>query len=163
MTCVECKFQWCWLCQKEYKYGHYDSGSCRGLQFEKEQDEEKIKQMLERNLKLYPALPPRPALPYRRPLPPRRRRRCHCFCTCMKHIFVFLLFIFLSPYFFFFKLISEDYYINCCAYAAYMGSVVPAFIAFEVFFFAVNIIFILPGLICFRAFRDFYIHILEIF
>ena len=51
MTCVECNFQWCWLCQKEYKIGHYDSGSCRGLQFEKEQDEEKIKQMLENNLK----------------------------------------------------------------------------------------------------------------
>ena len=95
MTCVECKFQWCWLCQKEYKYGHYDSGSCRGLQFEKEQDEEKIKQMLERNLKLYPPLPPRTGLAGRRPLPPLRRRRCQCLRTCIKEFCIFLVFYFL--------------------------------------------------------------------
>ena len=33
MTCVSCKYQWCWLCEGEYKYGHYDSGTCKGLQF----------------------------------------------------------------------------------------------------------------------------------
>ena len=60
MTCVECKFQWCWLCQKEYKSGHYLSGSCKGLQFSKEQDEEKIKKMLENNLKNSPQLQPQP-------------------------------------------------------------------------------------------------------
>ena len=161
MTCVECKLQWCWLCQKEYQYGHYDSGSCRGLQFEKEQDEEKIKQMLERNLKLYPALPPRPALLPLRPLPPRRRR-CQCLRTCIKEFFVFLLFIFLSPYFFFFKQL-DDYYLDCCPYTAYLASFVPIFISFEVLFFASNIIFIIPGLLCFRCFREFYVHIKEIF
>ena len=51
MTCVECKFQWCWLCQKEYKPNHYIQGSCRGLQFEREEDEEKIKKLMEENLK----------------------------------------------------------------------------------------------------------------
>ena len=30
MTCVNCKYQWCWLCEGEYKYGHYDSGKCQG-------------------------------------------------------------------------------------------------------------------------------------
>ena len=33
MTCVSCKYQWCWLCEGEYKYGHYDSGKCQGQQF----------------------------------------------------------------------------------------------------------------------------------
>ena len=33
MTCVSCRYQWCWLCEGEYKYNHYDSGKCRGLQF----------------------------------------------------------------------------------------------------------------------------------
>ena len=33
MTCTNCKYQWCWLCEKEYKYGHYDSGNCQGYQF----------------------------------------------------------------------------------------------------------------------------------
>ena len=33
MTCVNCKYQWCWLCEGEYRYGHYDSGKCKGQQF----------------------------------------------------------------------------------------------------------------------------------
>ena len=35
MTCVNCKFQWCWLCEDEYKYGHYNSGKCQDQQFSK--------------------------------------------------------------------------------------------------------------------------------
>ena len=37
MTCAECKFQWCWLCEKEYKPGHFDKGrgTCGGQQFSK--------------------------------------------------------------------------------------------------------------------------------
>jgi hypothetical protein len=36
MTCTECKYQWCWLCEGKYEYGHYgDSGPCKGLQFKK--------------------------------------------------------------------------------------------------------------------------------
>ena len=31
MTCVECKFQWCWLCQKPYNSDHFYQGSCNGL------------------------------------------------------------------------------------------------------------------------------------
>ena len=33
MTCVNCRYQWCWLCEGEYKYNHYEKGECRGLQF----------------------------------------------------------------------------------------------------------------------------------
>ena len=33
MTCVECKFQWCWLCEQQYNTDHYKVGKCRGLQF----------------------------------------------------------------------------------------------------------------------------------
>ena len=33
MTCVSCKYQWCWLCEGEYKYEHYKSGRCKGQQF----------------------------------------------------------------------------------------------------------------------------------
>ena len=33
MTCVCCKYQWCWICEKQYIYGHYDSGTCEGQQF----------------------------------------------------------------------------------------------------------------------------------
>ena len=33
MTCAECKYQWCWLCQKKYSERHFVDGDCRGLQF----------------------------------------------------------------------------------------------------------------------------------
>ena len=33
MTCISCKYQWCWLCEGEYKYQHYKSGKCKGHQF----------------------------------------------------------------------------------------------------------------------------------
>ena len=33
MTCPQCDFQWCWLCEGEYKYGHFENGKCKGYQF----------------------------------------------------------------------------------------------------------------------------------
>ena len=35
MTCTNCKYQWCWICEGKYIYGHYDSGRCKGQQFTK--------------------------------------------------------------------------------------------------------------------------------
>ena len=35
MTCTECKYQWCWLCEGEYQEGHFRRGQCNGLQFAK--------------------------------------------------------------------------------------------------------------------------------
>ena len=54
MTCVECQFQWCWLCQKPYNGNHFYEGSCNGLQFYEEKDEKIIKAKLEENRKRYP-------------------------------------------------------------------------------------------------------------
>ena len=33
MTCSNCKFEWCWLCEEQYMYGHYNQGKCKGFQF----------------------------------------------------------------------------------------------------------------------------------
>ena len=33
MTCAECKYEWCWLCEGKYSYNHFSSGRCAGLQF----------------------------------------------------------------------------------------------------------------------------------
>ena len=49
MTCASCKYQWCWLCEGEYKYGHYDSGKCGGHQFTVADSLEEIKN---KNIKL---------------------------------------------------------------------------------------------------------------
>ena len=35
MTCTECKYQWCWLCEGQYQDGHFATGQCNGLQFAK--------------------------------------------------------------------------------------------------------------------------------
>ena len=35
MTCAECKYQWCWLCEGKYNSGHYTTGKCAGQQFTK--------------------------------------------------------------------------------------------------------------------------------
>lgn len=52
MTCTSCKYQWCWLCEGEYQYGHYTSGRCNGHQFTKansiEDIEQKRKERLEK-------------------------------------------------------------------------------------------------------------------
>ena len=158
MTCVECKFQWCWLCQKKYEYGHYNYGSCKGLQFEKEQDEEKIKKMLEDNLKKYPSPPPNP---YRYDLypyvpPPRRRRKCQCLIDILKEILIFLVFLFLYPYFFFFRMADRTYYLDDCYFFTYIASVVPVFICFEIFFFSLNIIIAIPAFIFSNYYKDLY-------
>ena len=36
MTCISCKYQYCWLCEGEYRYGHYDSGKCKGLHLQEQ-------------------------------------------------------------------------------------------------------------------------------
>ncbi len=34
MNCINCKYEWCWLCLKESLPGHFDEGgNCNGLQF----------------------------------------------------------------------------------------------------------------------------------
>ena len=35
MTCAECKYQWCWLCEGKYSANHFSVGDCKGLQFSK--------------------------------------------------------------------------------------------------------------------------------
>ena len=32
MVCINCDYQWCWICEEEYKSDHYLVGKCRGLQ-----------------------------------------------------------------------------------------------------------------------------------
>ena len=150
MTCVECKFQWCWLCQKKYITGHYNVGSCKGLQFETEQDEEKIKKMLEDNLRRYPPPPPPP--------PPK----CPCLRNAIKAIVTFLVFICLCPYFFFYRLFDDQVIYNDCIFLIYMASAIPAFVSFQIFFFTANIIMIIPGLIISRYYRDLYTYVKDI-
>jgi len=161
MTCVECKYQWCWLCQKKYDSNHYYYGSCKGLQFLKETDEEKIKKMLEENEKKYPNPPPAqnqnslfyPLYPYNDPFIRRRRGKCQCLIDALQRFLTFLLFIFIYPYVHFCGMVIEKYVIyNESIVIIYMTSGIPVFICFEILFFSLNFIFIIPGFL----FCDYY-------
>ena len=44
MTCSQCKYQWCWICEKECVAGHYNFGPCRGMHFESAKSKELAKQ-----------------------------------------------------------------------------------------------------------------------
>ena len=50
MTCTSCKYQWCWLCEGEYQYGHYYSGRCNGHQFTKANSIEEIEDRNKNNI-----------------------------------------------------------------------------------------------------------------
>ena len=121
MTCVECKFQWCWLCQKPYSYNHFYEGSCNGLQFYKETDEKKIKAKLEENRKKYPG--------------PSKILKAFCtFWKCIAYLFLFFYLKLLSKYA---DRLEEA---NCAVFTFFLLSLFPMFISFEIFFiFAVAI------------------------
>ena len=43
ITCAECNYQWCWLCDQKYSNNHYLNGKCRGFQFFQPKNENDIK------------------------------------------------------------------------------------------------------------------------
>ena len=141
MTCVECKFQWCWLCQKPYTYNHFSQGSCNGLQFYKETDEKKIKAKLEENRKRYPG--------------PSR------VCTFFVNTLKWIGYIFLFYYLHLFEKYGRD--------LEDMGTTIliftilafyPIFVCFEILFVFCVIVVTIPILLYPQYFRrlKFYVH-----
>ena len=135
MTCVQCKFQWCWLCQKECLIGHYSSGSCKGLHFEKEINEENTKKLLEKNKLEYPE------------------------STGIKKFLIrllfFALYIFFTPYFY---MVSNGIKymdgVNSILPAIFYGlSILQFFIFIEITFTSFIIIISLPAIFIWPYFR----------
>ena len=52
MTCIECNYQWCWLCNNKYTFDHYLSGKCKGFQFFKPNNEKEIQLAFEGKIQL---------------------------------------------------------------------------------------------------------------
>ena len=69
MTCTNCHYQWCWLCEKEYVYGHYRQGRCNGHQFTVANS---INELPERN-----------NIEYRERREPSFCQFCYEFCQCI--------------------------------------------------------------------------------
>ena len=140
MTCIECKFQWCWLCQKPYSYNHFNEGSCHGLQFYKETDEKKIKAKLEENRKRYPG-----------------PSKCYTyFCNFWKTIgYIFLVYYFHMAV----KYTRDLERISTFVLVIFIMGYYPIFVCFELFFIIATIIGTIPLLIYPPYFRrlKFYI------
>ena len=126
MTCSQCQFQWCWICQKECVAGHYDFGPCKGLHFEKVTNDEAAKRLMKDN--------------------------CDCCCVLGWIItkFVYLMiYLFMMPCFYLavlgFKYLDE-YGDMCCAIVFYCMSFLPFFIAYEVLSVCYIVVLSIPGL-----------------
>ena len=52
ITCIECNYQWCWLCNNKYTTDHYTIGKCKGFQFFKPKNEEEIQLAFEGKIQL---------------------------------------------------------------------------------------------------------------
>ena len=126
MTCSQCQFQWCWICQKECVAGHYDFGPCKGLHFEKVTNDEAAKRLMKDN--------------------------CDCCCVLGWIItkFVYLMiYLFMMPCFYLavlgFKYLDE-YGDMCCAIVFYCMSFLPFFICYEVLSVCYIVVLSIPGL-----------------
>ena len=51
MTYVQCRHQWCLLCNEDYDSNHFNEGKCRRFQFFQSKNDYEIKQMMERKIK----------------------------------------------------------------------------------------------------------------
>ena len=140
MTCVECKFQWCWLCEKRYTYGHFDKGSCTGLQFYKEDNQEKVKEKLKQNLKLYPGP--------------------NCFLKLSINFGYFMIYLFLTVYLLLIKNGRENIENLSPILIVFYGlSFLPFFICYEVICISLTIIVSIPALFYPPYFRRIRIYV----
>ena len=125
MTCSQCRFQWCWVCEKECVAGHYEFGPCKGLHFERVNNDEDAKRLM--------------------------RENCDCCCVIgwlITNFIYLLIYFFMMPCFYLavlgFKYLDD--YSNCGSIVFYSMSFVPFFICYEVLFTCYIAVFTVIGL-----------------
>ena len=125
MTCSQCRFQWCWVCEKECVAGHYEFGPCKGLHFERVNNDEDAKRLM--------------------------RENCDCCCVIgwlITNFIYLLIYFFMMPCFYLavlgFKYLDD--YNNCGSIVFYSMSFVPFFICYEVLFTCYIAVFTVIGL-----------------
>ena len=142
MTCIECRFQWCWLCQKPMTLNHFNEGSCYGLQFYEEKDQNRIKQKLEENKKKYPG--------------PSKVLTFFCnFWKCIGYIFLtFYLFMIIK---YASGIFNKSVFVGFFFVLAFF----PIFLSYEILFIILTVIGTIPTLIyppLFRKLRFFIVN-----
>ena len=126
MTCSQCRFQWCWVCEKECVAGHYEFGPCKGLHFERVNNDEDAKRLM--------------------------RENCDCCCVIgwlITNFIYLLIYFFMMPCFYLavlgFKYLDD--YNNCGSIVFYSMSFVPFFICYEVLFTCYIAVFTVIGFV----------------
>ena len=124
MTCSQCRFQWCWVCEKECVAGHYEFGPCKGLHFERVNNDEDAKRLM--------------------------RENCNCCCVIgwlITNFIYLLIYLFMMPCFYLavlgFKYLDD--YNNCGSIVFYSMSFLPFFICYEILFTCYIIVFTVIG------------------
>ena len=128
MTCSQCNFQWCWVCEQECVAGHYLFGTCKGLHFSDVRKKGDAKNLLCHNCGLY----------------------C-CFTYIIMKIVFLIIYLTMMPYFYLaVKILDyfddksfEDLYFIWFFYASFL----PFFICYEVLTICYVAVFSIPGII----------------
>ena len=128
MTCSQCNFQWCWVCEQECVAGHYLFGTCKGLHFSDVRKKGDAKSLLCHNCGLY----------------------CCLTYIIMKIVFL-IIYLTMMPYFYLVvKMLDyfEEKYFDDLYYSwFFFASFLPFFICYEVLTICFVAVFSIPALI----------------
>ena len=131
MTCSQCKYQWCWICEKECVIGHYNFGPCKGMHFESERSKELAKE----NLKFHFDI------------------SC-IFSWILKNFVYFIIYLIMMPCFYLAVLgIKHLKDANIVAVVFYSISFLPFFICYEVVSICFIVVASIPAIIICPYFR----------
>lgn len=142
MTCSQCNFQWCWICEKECVVGHYLFGTCKGLHFSNTDTKKDAKNLLCDNCGFF----------------------C-CFSWIIMKILFLLAYLIVSPYFYLYILINknenddDDYYksnnnkISYFTKGLFFINFIPFFICYEVLIICYITVFSIPAIIIWPYYR----------
>ena len=130
MTCVQCNFQWCWICEKECVAGHYTFGTCKDLQFSEVYSKDDARQLLCDNCGFF----------------------C-CFSWIIMKLIFLIIYLTMMPFFYlvvlmkdFYEERDEDYDCNLI-YLFYYLSFLPFFICYEVLTICYVAVLSIPAII----------------
>ena len=137
MTCSQCNFQWCWVCEQECVAGHYLFGTCKGLQFSDVHSRKDASNLLCDNCGLY----------------------CCFTWIVMKIVFLFL-YLTMMPYLYLVVLMlgpDDDYNYdrihNPCILFFFYTSFLPFFICYEIITISYVAVLSIPALMIWPYYR----------